>query len=118
MNSVGAGENSAEVYATPEQPGPVASSVTPSSGSSAGHRYIEIFGTNLSPGGKLCLWYLGTGCSGVSVCVGGNEGLVVYASSTELLVLWPLRAPGTVDITVAADGQSSATSPKDQCIYV
>lgn len=100
---VGGVQKSAEVYATPEQPAPVVSSVTPSSGSSAGQRYIEIFGTNLSPGGKVCLWNVGTGCTGVSVSIGGSQAFVIYASSTELLVLSPLGRPGTVDVTVASD---------------
>ena len=81
--------------------------VAPSSGASSGHRYIELFGTNLAPGSTSCVWYRGAGCTGVSVQVGANKAFVIYDSPGILLVLSPPGAPGTVPITVVVDGRAA-----------
>jgi uncharacterized protein (TIGR03437 family) len=73
----------------------------------AGHRYIELFGTNLAPGSASCLWYRAGGCKGVSVQVGANQAFVIYGSPGVLLVLSPPGTPGTVPITVVVDGRAT-----------
>ncbi len=97
---------------------PSVSSLSPTSGSASGHRYIEIFGSNLSPNGTTCLWYKGAGCSGVAVYVGANKAFVIYASPTIILVLSPPGVPGTVDITVQVDGQASSVTSGSKYTYV
>ena len=105
-NSVGSvTSDAATLTVTPAAP--VVTSLTPSSGASAGHRYLEIFGSGLYTNGETCLWYKGAGCSGISVDVGGNPAFVIYASPTELLVLTPAGSPGPAPVTVTVSGQSS-----------
>lgn len=105
-NSVGSvTSDAATLTVTPAAP--VVTSLTPSSGASAGHRYLEIFGSGLYTSGETCLWYKGGGCSGISVDVGGNPAFVIYASPTELLVLTPAGSPGPASVTVTVSGQSS-----------
>jgi hypothetical protein len=91
-------------------PVPNVTSLAPASGASAGHRYLEVFGSNLYPAGKTCLWYVGTGCTGITVDVGANAAFVIYASPTVLLVLTPAGSPGHARVTVSEDGQTSKAS--------
>jgi len=101
----------ASISYTVVPPAPSVTSLDPASGSSAGQRYLEIFGSNLSPGTGTCLWYEGNGCPGITVDVDGNPAFVIYGSPTELLVLTPAGALGPAPVTVTVASQtSSATS--------
>ena len=89
---------------------PRVKSLAPTSGTSAGHRYLEIFGSDLSPNAETCLWYKGAGCAGITVDVGGNSAFVIYGSPTVLLVLTPAGSAGQVKVTVSVSGQTSTNS--------
>ncbi len=85
-------------------PQPSVTSLSPTSGASAGHRYLEIFGSELSPNGETCLWYRGAGCTGITVEIGGNPAFVIYGSPTVLLVLTPAGTPGLATVAVTVNG--------------
>ena len=103
---------------TSTTPAPAVTSLNPTSGSSAGHRYLEIFGSNLSPAGETCLWYKGSGCQGITVDVGGNAAFVIYGSPSELLVLTPAGSPGTAPVSVTVAGQTSTVTSGSTYTYI
>jgi hypothetical protein len=86
---------------------PTLTSLNPPSGPSAGHRYLELFGSGLSPNSETCLWYKGSGCAGISVQIGSAAAFVIYGSPSELLVLTPPGSPGAVSVTLSVAGQKS-----------
>jgi hypothetical protein len=90
--------------AVPGATGPVVTGVSPSSGSTAGGKWVTV---------------RGTGFSGVtSVDVGGVPATITSASSTGLTVVVPSTgAPRTVDVTVTTPGGASATSAADHFTY-
>ena len=92
-------------------------SLEPTSGSSAGHRYLEIFGSNLSPAGETCLCYKGPGCQGITVDVGKNATFVIYGSPTVLLVLTPAGSQGTAPVSVTVAGQTSTVTSGSTYTY-
>jgi hypothetical protein len=96
---------------------PSVTTIAPTSGPNTGHRYIEVYGSDLSPGGTQCLWYVGDGCTGVTVFVGPNKAFVVSASPDLVLVISPPGAPGIANVTVQVNGQTSAVTPADEYTY-
>jgi hypothetical protein len=84
---------------------PTVTSVSPTSGSTAGGTIVTITGTNL------------TGATAVSF--GATPGTsVVVNSATSITATSPAGGAGIVDITVTAPGGTSATSAADQFTYV
>jgi hypothetical protein len=102
---------------TTTAPAPGVTSLEPTSGSSAGHRYLEIFGSNLSPAGETCLCYKGPGCQGITVDVGKNATFVIYGSPTVLLVLTPAGSQGTAPVSVTVAGQTSTVTSGSTYTY-
>jgi sugar lactone lactonase YvrE len=83
---------------------PAVTSISPTSGTTAGGTTVTVNGTNL------------TGATTVSF--GGTAGTNINAvNSNQLTVTSPAHAAGLVDVTVTTSGGTSPTSAKDQYIY-
>lgn len=83
---------------------PTVSSISPSSGTTAGGTSVVITGTNL------------TGAT--SVLFGSTAGTgVTVNSATSITVTSPVGTAGTIHITVTTPGGTSATSTSDQFTY-
>ncbi len=84
-------------------PPPTVSSLSPTSGSSAGGTTVTITGTNLS--------------GATAVKFGANAATFSVNSSTQVTVAAPAGAIGTVDVTVTTAGGTSATNAGDRYVY-
>lgn len=96
---------------------PVITSLTPTSGSASGNRYIYIYGDYLWQGSSSCLWYKGSGCAGLTVYVGPSKAFVTYSSPGVALVLSPPGSAGTVNVRVDLNGLTSAITTADLYTY-
>ncbi len=86
-------------------PAPTVTSISPTSGPTAGGTSVTITGTNFT--------------SGATVEFGSTAATsVTYTSSTSLTATSPAESAGTVDITVTTAGGTSATSSADQFTYM
>ena len=83
--------------------GPSVASISPSSGPSAGGTSVTITGANLA--------------NATAVKFGSNTATVNSNTATQIVALAPAGSAGTVDVTVATAGGTSATSPADQYTY-
>ena len=91
-------------YATPP-PAPTVTSLSPTSGSTAGGTVVTITGTSL------------TGVTGVSF--GGNAATTFsFVSATSVTATAPSHAAGQVDVTVTTPGGTSALSAGDKYTFV
>ena len=86
-------------------PTPTVTSLSPGSGPLAGGTPVTVTGTNFSAAAKVDFGT--TRATGVTV-----------HSSTSITATAPASAAGTVDVTVATSGGTSATSPADQFTYL
>ncbi len=84
---------------------PSVTSITPTSGSTAGGTVVTIFGTNLS------------GATGVSFGSTAGTIIAVYSSSA-VIASTPAEAAGTVHTTVTTYSGTSSTSTADQFTFV
>ncbi len=91
-------------YTTPVVAAPTVSSISPTSGTTAGGTTVTITGTNL------------TGATLVQFGTNPATGVVV-SSSTSITATSPAGAAGVVDVTVTTPGGTSATSSADQFTY-
>jgi hypothetical protein len=84
---------------------PSVSSVSPSSGSTAGGTQVTVTGSNLS---------------GATAVDFGSVAAASYKvdSATQITAVSPAESAGTVDVTVTTAGGTSATSSADQFTYV
>jgi uncharacterized repeat protein (TIGR02543 family) len=85
-------------------PAPTVSSLSPTSGTTAGGTPVTITGTNL------------TGATAVSF--GGTPATSVVAVDATTVTCTSPAGSGTVDVTVTTPGGTSATNPSDQFTYV
>ena len=84
--------------------GPTITGISPTSGSASGGTSVTITGTSL------------TGTTGVKF--GGNNATsITVVNDTTIVATSPAGSTGTVDITVASAGGTSATSAADQYTY-
>jgi len=96
--------SAADHYTYTAAPAPTVTSITPTSGTTAGGTLVTIFGTNL----------LGT----TSVAFGGVAATIVAIySDGAIVVAAPPHTAGTVDITVTTYSGTSATGTGDQFTY-
>lgn len=79
---------------------PVATSLSDSSGSTAGGQYLWISGTNLAPNDIQ-------DTSWISVSFGGAAAMVWWPGTTSIYVSTPAHAAGVVDVVVTTPGGSS-----------
>jgi hypothetical protein len=92
---------------------PVVTTVDPHHGSQAGFNEVRIQGEHLTPRDGVCVE-----CNGDVVHFGTQNVAVSQGSPTELLVIAPPHAPGTVDVTVSTNpGGTSAMSEADDYTY-
>jgi len=89
-------------------PPPTVTSVSPTSGPTAGGTSVIITGTG----------FTGTAGAGGVRFGATNAGSYTVNSDTQITVIAPAHAAGTVDVTVTAPGGTSATSVSDQYTYV
>jgi hypothetical protein len=83
---------------------PTVTSVTPSSGTTAGGTLVTIFGTNLA--------------AATSVTFGGTAATIIANyGSTAVIAKSPAHAVGTVDIQVTTAGGTSSTGSADHFTY-
>jgi hypothetical protein len=87
-------------------PAPTVSSVSPSSGSTAGGTQVTITGTNLS------------GATAVDFGSVAATGVSVNSAGTQITATSPAGSAGTVDVTVTTAGGTSKTSSADEFTYV
>ena len=86
------------------QAAPVVSSVSPSSGPTAGGTTVTIAGTSLA--------------GATSVHFGSGVGAVLSDSPTQIVASSPASGPGSVDVTVTTPGGTSSTGPADTFAYL
>jgi hypothetical protein len=84
---------------------PTVTAVLPSTGSISGGTTVTVTGTNL------------TGATAVRFGTASGTNVVVNGGGTSLTVTSPAGMVGTVDLTVATPGGTSATSASDHFIY-
>ena len=91
-------------YTYTETDAPVlVSSVTPSSGPTAGGTSVTITGTSLA--------------NATDVKFGANSATITSNTATQIVATAPAGVVGTVDITVTAAGGTSSTGPADRYSY-
>jgi len=93
---------------------PEVTRVLPTSGPTFGFMPVLIEGKNLSPAGETCFF---STCSGMSVHFDEAEAFVILATPERDVVFSPPHSPGTVDVTVTVNGQTSAKTPADHFTY-
>jgi hypothetical protein len=98
--------SSADHYTYTTSPQPVVSSVTPSSGPTAGGTGVTVTGTGF------------TGTYDIEFGTGNPAGTWTVVSDTEITVTTPATAAGTVDVLVTTPGGASATSSLDHYSFV
>ncbi|MCL4442751.1 MAG: IPT/TIG domain-containing protein [Actinobacteria bacterium] len=92
------------IPAPPPAPAPTITSISPTSGPTAGGTSVTITGTNFT--------------SSATVDFGSTAATsVTYNSATSLTATSPAESAGTVDVTVTTVGDTSATSSADQFTY-
>jgi hypothetical protein len=88
---------------TYQVPGPVVSTVSPSSGPTSGGTSVTISGSSLS--------------GATAVNFGQTAGTITSDTATQITVTSPAGNTGAVDVTVVTAGGTSAISPYDQFNY-
>ena len=96
--------SNADKYTYPAPPGPVVTSVNPTSGPTKGGNAVTINGTGLT--------------SATSVKFGTVAAAITSNSDTQITATAPAQAQQTVDITVTTAAGMSATSNADKYSYV
>ncbi len=92
-------------YQASTPPKPTVTSITPTSGSTAGGTSVTITGTNFT--------------SGATVMFGTVAATAVtYNSPTYITAISPAESAGTVNVTVTTTGGTSSTSSTDQFTYL
>jgi hypothetical protein len=86
---------SAYTFVAPPAPGPTITTISPSSGTTAGGTTVVITGTNFQ--------------NGATVTFGGTAAAVTFNNSTRLTVTAPARATGSVAVVVTNPGGLAAT---------
>ena len=97
-----AGQGAAYVFGD----SPAVGSISPSSGPAAGGTTVTITGTNLGAVGAA------------TVLFGTTAATIVSDTGTQIVATSPAGTVGTVDVTVATAGGTSATTAADQFTYV
>jgi len=103
---------------------PTVAGVAPAEGPTEGGSEVVITGTGfhecaVAPSsGPDAGQLLPRACEQNLVRFGGEPGLVVAATATEIDVFSPPHAPGTVDVTVTTPGGQSATGAADQFTFM
>ena len=104
IKDAGGSTATAQGTARVNPPAPAVTHVSPSAGPTSGGTPVTITGTNLS--------------NATAVKFGTASAMITADSATSITATAPAGATGTVDVTVATAGGTSATGAADQYTYV